>query len=130
MFLFLLLLLCSSTVLAQSKADTSIQTVDSIEGTWSIDLRPTPDAEPYLKQFILKLKNDTSFEGEFYNSPIYNGLLNRNWEKVYFAFYTRDSSNEYFHSGYWEGDQIFGVTYCPNRDFVAPWVGEKIGETE
>lgn len=130
MFPTLILLISFSSLLAQSKADTTLQTLNSIEGTWSIDLRPTPDSNPYLKEFKLKLKNDTTFEGEFYDSPIYNGLLNKNWDKVYFAFYTRDSSNEYFHAGYWMGDQIFGTTYCPDRDFVAPWTGARVDAVE
>lgn len=126
MFITLALALCSTlTVFAQGETQDSLQTPKQLEGTWIIDLRPTADAEPYLKKFILILESKSSFSGEFYDSLIFNGRINENWDKMYFAFKTEDQSSEYFHSGYMLDGKIYGITHCPNRNFVAPWVGVK-----
>lgn len=125
-----LLLLVSSVVMAQT--EKKYQTlashkpvVDSVLGTWVIDLRPTPDSEPYLKDFKFTNIEGKQFEGEFYGYPFQGGFLNTDWDKIYFAFTTADQSGTYFHSGYVEGNKVFGITLNENRKFVLPWKGEK-----
>lgn len=98
---------------------------DTLIGNWILDLRPAPDAEGYFQPFTVISIKENSFEGTFYGSPIEVGLLNRNWDRLYFAFRTRDQSNEYYHSGYLLDGKVIGTTYCPNRQFTAPWVGTK-----
>ncbi|HAO87702.1 MAG TPA: hypothetical protein DCR00_02165 [Gammaproteobacteria bacterium] len=44
-------------------------------GEWIVDLRPTPDAEPYLQSFRVRLENEGSFSGEFYNTPFTGGVI-------------------------------------------------------
>lgn len=96
---------------------------DSLIGNWKIDLRPTPESDGYYQPFIVKTVNEDTFTGTFYGSEIKDALINRNWPKIYFAFSTSDQSNEYYHSGYIENDKLYGMTYCPNREFTAPWKG-------
>ncbi|MBK9466171.1 MAG: hypothetical protein IPN56_15630 [Chitinophagaceae bacterium] len=69
-----LFLLVSSVVMAQvqKKNPTSVAdkpVADSALGTWVIDLRPTPDSEPYLKDFKFTKIEGKQFEGEFYGYP-------------------------------------------------------------
>ncbi|MFD1315158.1 hypothetical protein [Namhaeicola litoreus] len=52
-------------------------------------------------------------------------MINKNWDKIYFAFSTSDQSNEYYHAGYLENDKLFGIIDCPNRNLAAPWTGIK-----
>lgn len=94
-------------------------------GDWKIDLRPTPESDGYFQSFIVETLNDKSFSGTFYGSEIKNALINNNWPKMYFAFSTADKTNDYYHSGYIENGKIYGITYCPNREFTAPWTGNK-----
>ena len=94
-------------------------------GTWVIDLRPTPDSEPYLKDFKFTKIEGKQFEGEFYGYPFSGGFLNFDWDKIYFAFTTADQSGTYFHSGYIEGNKVFGLSLNENRKFVLPWKGER-----
>ena len=94
-------------------------------GVWVIDLRPEPNAEPYLKEFEITQVDGNSFSGKFYDTPFEGGLLNENWDQVYFAFSTSDQNSTYFHSGYIDGDEVHGVTYSPERTFVMPWRGTK-----
>lgn len=125
LFAFTLLLSAPLVLIAQNESVHEEGKTTQLDGIWTIDLRPTPDSEPYLKEFVIALKSDGSFSGEFYGSTFTNGLINKNWGKVYFAFSTNDQSSQYFHSGYLFENKIYGTTYCPNRDFIAPWNGTK-----
>lgn len=98
---------------------------DSLLGTWVIDLRPAPDSEPYLKDFKFTKIEGKKFDGEFYGYPFSGGLLNTDWDKIYFAFTTADQSGTYYHSGYIENNKVFGITLNENRKFVLPWKGQK-----
>lgn len=96
-----------------------------IQGTWEIDLRPTPAAEPYLKEFVVSDVTDKNFSGTFYGSNFTGGQINGSWEKIYFAFTTGDKDSSYFHSGYIEDGKIYGISYSPDRKFITPWTGKK-----
>ena len=97
-----------------------------IQGTWEIDLRPTPAAEPYLKEFVISNITDKTFSGTFYGSDFTGGQINSSWgEKIYFAFTTGDKNSSYFHSGYIEEGKIHGVSYSSDRKFITPWSGRK-----
>jgi hypothetical protein len=115
-------LLLSMSAAAQTKTNIS---TDSIVGTFIIDLRPTPESEPYLKEFKFTKVNGKKFDGGFYGYPFGGGFLNLDWGKVYFAFTTQDQSGTYFHSGYVEGNKVFGITLNEARGFVLPWKGER-----
>ena len=94
-------------------------------GTWKIDLRPSPESEGYFQSFHIEIINGNAFSGTFYGSEIKNALINRNWPKIYFAFSTSDQNNEYYHTGYLQNNKVYGITYCPGREFTAPWNGIK-----
>jgi hypothetical protein len=94
-------------------------------GEWTIDLRPAPDAEGYYQAFVVTAIEGNTFTGTFYGSPIENGFINPNWDRLYFAFTTHDQSNDYYHSGYLVNGTVSGISYCPNRAFAAPWTGIK-----
>lgn len=98
---------------------------DSVLGTYIIDLRPTPESAPYLKEFKFTRVDGKKFDGEFYGYPFSGGFLNTDWDKVYFAFTTQDQSGTYYHSGYVEGNKVYGITLNENRGFVLPWRGQK-----
>ncbi len=98
---------------------------DKIKGTWAIDLRPSPNSEIYLKDFLINPTKDKSFSGEFYGTPFTSGTFNTEWEYIYFAFTTSDKENIYYHSGYIDGDKISGISYSANRKFISHWTGFK-----
>ena len=123
LILITLLLLVPISIIAQDSTIKSPEQNDPLIGNWKIDLRPTPDSDGYYQSFDVKIVNGNTFSGTFYGSEIKNALINRNWTKIYFAFSTSDQSNEYYHSGYIEDGKLFGITYCPNREFTAPWTG-------
>lgn len=119
------LLLVPFSIIAQHATDSAIKKVNPLIGNWIIDLRPTPEAEGYFQSFEVKSIDGNTFNGTFYGSNIKYAFINKNWPKIYFAFSTSDQSNEYYHSGYIENDRLYGLTYCPNREFTAPWTGTK-----
>jgi hypothetical protein len=94
-------------------------------GTWVIDLRPTPDSKPYSKDFKFTKIDGKKFDGEFYGYPFEGGFFNTDWDKIYFAFTTSDQSGTYYHSGYIEGNKIYGMSLNENRKLMLPWRGEK-----
>ena len=98
---------------------------DNLLGEWIIDLRPTPESEGYFQFFTVDSIENNSFQASFYGSEVEKSLLNTGWEKLYFSITTRDTSNEYYHSGYLQDGILYGITYCPNRKFTAPWTGRK-----
>lgn len=112
-------------VSAQSdKTDKETQ-IEFLKGEWKIDLRPTPTSEAYYQSFVITEISENKFEGTFYGSTIKEGLINRYWDRLYFAFSTADSNTEYYHSGYLEDGKLVGISYCPGREFAAPWSGVK-----
>lgn len=119
----LLLFVCMSSMVFAQNA-TSVHS-NQLNGIWQIDLRPTPDSEAYFKQMTIQITDDNTFNGTFYDSTFKKGFLNTSWPNIYFAFSTKDKSNTYYHSGYFDGNTLHGVTYCPNREFTAPWTGTK-----
>ena len=100
--------------------------LNELIGNWTIDLRPSPDAEGYFQNFEITAINERVIEGTFYGSPISNGLINTSWDRLYFAFSTSDGTHNYYHSGYLENGRVYGISYCPGREFTAPWNGVKM----
>jgi hypothetical protein len=94
-------------------------------GTWVIDLRPTPESQPYIKEFKFTKIDGKNFNGEFYGYPFEGGLFNTDWDKIYFAFTTADQSGTYYHSGYIEGNKVYGMSLNENRKLMLPWKGTK-----
>ena len=120
----ILLLVLPVLLIAQEETNSN-ESKNELIGNWKIDLRPTPDAEAYFQNFVVSSIDENSFTGTFYGSEIKDSLINDYWPKIYFAFSTSDQSNEYYHSGYIENGKVYGITYCPDREFTAPWTGEK-----
>lgn len=110
--------------MSEFQHNTIKSTIDEIKGTWQIDLRPTPNSEPYLKDFYITEVSGKKFQGEFYGSEFSNGMLNTDWDHIHFAFTTNDSSNTYYHSGYFSEDKIYGISYSEGRKFISYWTGK------
>ncbi|MDM9631497.1 hypothetical protein [Robiginitalea aurantiaca] len=126
LFCFTFLFLSLSSIITAQEEEQSVTSYNaSLIGEWVIDLRPTPHAEGYFQPFIVESIEGNTINGTFYGSNLENALLNDNWEKLYFAFTTNDGTNEYYHSGYLLDGKLFGITYCPDRKFTAPWTGSK-----
>ena len=119
-FVYLIALSLFLVTTQQNTNDTN-----ELIGKWKIDLRPTPKSPKYFQFLRITEINDRTFEGSFYGSSIKDGLINTEWEKIYFSFTTSDASNVYYHSGYLLEDKLYGVSYCPGRSLVSPWTGEK-----
>jgi CubicO group peptidase (beta-lactamase class C family) len=104
---------------------TNNKDLSKVTGTWLLDLRPDPNSEAYLKDFILSPTKGNEFEGEFYGSQFTGGYFNTDWENIYFAFTTGDKENVYYHSGYIIDNKIFGISYSEGRKFTSHWTGIK-----
>jgi len=94
-------------------------------GTWKVDLRPTPDADPYFQEFVVTKVEGKTFSGTFYGSPISQGRLNSDWGAVRIAFVTADGSGPYNHSAVLSGGRLEGLTNSTGRDFLSYWSASK-----
>ncbi|MBT8270103.1 MAG: hypothetical protein KJN59_12850 [Bacteroidia bacterium] len=120
-----LLFFLSISMSAFSQTDNPDRQTELI-GSWTIDLRPSPDAEGYYQSFEITSIQEKKLEGSFYGSPISEGLINTEWDDIYFAFSTSDNTYTYYHSGYLKNGRLYGISYCPGRAFTAPWNGIKM----
>lgn len=93
----------------------------ALVGTWSVDLRPTPDAPAYLQPMVLTAVDGDEIQGTFYGSPITQSEVNADWDGVRFAFTTSDGSAEYVTAGRLLDGVIEGTTYAPDRSLLQPW---------
>ena len=100
------------------------KTAQEFVGTWEIDLRPTPESEPYIKEFVVKSIKKNTLKGTFYGSQIKEGFINKKWRRTYFAFSTSDNTHTYYHSGYFLDGKVYAISYCPTRSLTTPWRGE------
>jgi hypothetical protein len=118
--LILGLMLAADAFAAEPDADAQMRA-----GTWQVDLRPTPGAEPYFQEFVVSAVDGKTFTGTFYGTPIEQARINTDWGKVRIAFVTRDGSGPYNHSAVLEGKRLEGLTNSTGRDFLAYWSAEK-----
>ena len=99
---------------------------EDLIGTWEIDLRPSPDSDPYLKDFIITKTSETTFKGTFYGSNVKNGLINLRFGDPYLAFKSQDRSNTYYHFAKIVDGKLEGLTYSEDRQLIQPWKGQKM----
>lgn len=93
-------------------------------GTWTVDLRPRPGAEPYLKKLVITSVTDDRVEGNFYDgSPLQAGRINTSAKpQLHFAFFTDPGEGAYQSSGRQVGpNKLEGMTLSTTRGFLMPW---------
>lgn len=122
----MLVLVCSLTVACASPVPPpgSVSAKDLL-GTWNVDLRPTPSAEPYYMPFVITFVEGDTFSGRFYDTEISEARLNTDWGKLRLAFVTTDGSGAYHHSAVLEGDRLEGMSNSTGRGFLAYWSAVK-----
>lgn len=94
-------------------------------GTWRVDLRPTPDAEPYYEEMVIESVDDRKVAGRFYGTEVDDGRLDATWGELRIAFVTNDGSGAYHTSGVLRGDQIVGTTHSIGRGFLSRWTATR-----
>ena len=94
-------------------------------GTWQVDLRPTPDAEPYYKEFVVTSVQGNSFSGSFYGAAISQARINTDWGNLRIAFVTADGSGAYHHSAVLDDNKLEGLSNSTGRNFLSYWSAVK-----
>ncbi|GJM19420.1 MAG: hypothetical protein DHS20C14_16330 [Phycisphaeraceae bacterium] len=98
----------------------------ALVGSWTIDLRPSAGADPYLVKMKIRSIEGGAIEGTFYDgSPIRDGRVTTAFGVVRFAFTTGDGSGAYHTSGEIRGGRVSGLTHSVGRGFLMPWRGER-----
>ena len=93
-------------------------------GAWTVDLRPTPDAAPYLKKLVITAVQGTRIEGHFYDgSPLQAGRINTSaGPLLHFAFFTDPGEGVYQTAGRQvSAHRLEGMTLSTTRGFLLPW---------
>ena len=123
LFVLLALGVCWS-VQSTSCAEPAAPAAESLVGTWTVDLRPKPDAPAYLKKLVITSVADGKLEGSFYDgSPLQFGRLNATTKPMLcFAFNTDPGEGVYCTSGrLLDHDHLEGMTLSTSRGFLLPW---------
>lgn len=98
----------------------------ALRGTWTVDLRPTPDAPAYEQPFVVTSVDGGTFEGTFYGSTLREGRLNTSWGAVHFSFVTDDGRGDYHTSGRLLPDgTLEGTTHSLGRHFLSVWTARR-----
>ncbi|MEM8560498.1 MAG: hypothetical protein AAGG50_21960 [Bacteroidota bacterium] len=119
--LLLVLPLWLGTAPGPTPADPS-----ALVGTWTVDLRPMPDAEGYTQPFtVTAVHDDGTFEAQFYGSPVQVARYNADWDVLHVAFVTTDGSTRYLHAARLEDGQLRGTTHAVERGFLSVWTAER-----
>ena len=113
---------CASTSRVAATPDAS-----ELVGAWAVDLRPTPDAEPYVQRFEITAVSGRRFEGTFYGAPISQGFVNTDWGTVRLGFITADGSGPYAHAAEYDPatGALRGTTISSGREFLSVWTAER-----
>ena len=98
---------------------------DILVGTWTVDLRPLPDAEPYYQEFVVTAVDGNRFSGTFYSTSISEGRINVDWGTLRIAFVTVDGSGSYHHSAVLDHGTLDGLSNSTGRDFLSYWTAVK-----
>jgi hypothetical protein len=98
-----------------------------LAGTWTVDLRPTPDAPAYTQSFLVVADTSAPFQGSFYGSPVQNVVVNQDWGALRIAFTTSDDSGVYHHVAVLDGTRLEGTTHAVGRGFLAVWTATREG---
>ena len=98
---------------------------DALLGTWKVDLRPTPSAEPYFQEFVVSDVSGSSFTATFYGTEVTQARINSDWGTLRIAFVTADGSGDYHHSAVLRDGMLEGLSNSTGRDFLAYWSAVK-----
>ena len=120
------LFLVASLAIASATAPTAASNAGAgLEGRWTVDLRPKPDAPAYLKPMALSGAADGKLAGEFYEHVIEDGRAIATNGRPCFAFRTSDASGPYQTSGCLAGDRVEGQTWSEGRHFLLTWTARR-----
>lgn len=121
----LMVLLAGTIPCAASEPASAPVDENALLGTWIVDLRPTPGAEPYYQELVVTSIQGKAFTGTFYGSEISQARLNTDWGTLRIAFVTKDGSGPYHHSAVLNGHRLEGLSNATGRGFLSYWSAEK-----
>lgn len=116
----------SAEMVSSERLEPQPSPTDALLGTWDVDLRPTPDAEPYVMTMTIERNEQGKLAGTFYNGvEMSNVVANTSWAHPWIAFTTEDQSGVY-HTSFRLNDEgtLEGTTHAVGRDFLAVWTAK------
>ena len=97
-----------------------------LEGSWTVDLRPTSDAPEHPMPMTLKIADNGVVTGMFYRGDIELGLASDNKGAQCFAFTTSDPTGPYHTSGCMTPQgRLEGQTWSEGRKFLMHWIATR-----
>ena len=92
----------------------------SLAGSWTVDLSVKVD-QPYTKPMVLKLNDDGTVTGTFYESDIEAGRWKTARGRTCVSFRTTDGVGPYHTAACLVADRVVGQTWAEQRKFVFNW---------
>lgn len=91
-----------------------------LNGSWTVDLSTDP-AQPYTRPMQLRLADDGTVSGSFYESEILAGRWRTDRGRTCVSFRTTDGAGPYHTAACLVGDRVEGQTWAEHRDFLFNW---------
>lgn len=98
----------------------SAQSMPALEGRWTVDLSTDP-SQPYTKLMELRLAQDGTVSGSFYDSDIQAGRWKTDRGRTCVSFRTTDGVGFYHTAACLRGDSVEGQTWAEQRAFLFNW---------
>ena len=108
-----------------ASAETVVERYAPLAGDWKVDLRVSLSDAPYSQPMTIKVAEDGSITGSFYNSDILAGRVGRGQDRKCVAFRTTDGQGLYHSSACLVDGKMIGQTWSEGRNFVLPWTAER-----
>jgi len=112
-------------MLATLAATPAIADVQGMSGAWTVDLRPSLTDKPYTQPMALKIAEDGSVTGSFYQSEILAGRAGEAQGRRCVAFRTTDGQGMYHSQACLVDGKMVGTSWAEGRNFVLPWTAER-----
>ena len=99
--------------------------VEELLGTWTVDLRPTPDAEAYTTELVIA-HDEHGLQATFYGTEGTHVTVNDDWQEVRVALVTEDGTGVYHTSFVLVGETLVGTTHSLGREFLSRWTATRV----
>jgi hypothetical protein len=111
--------------LAAAETPPAVSPYAPLAGEWTVDLRVDLADPAYGKAMVLKVAQDGSITGSFYDSEILAGRAGTAQGRKCIAFRTTDGQGFYHSSACLTDGKMVGQTWAEGRNFVLPWTATR-----
>jgi len=96
----------------------------SVAGTWTVEVRSTPDAAPETHTLTLSVRPGDRLAGTFDGSPLRAGRVDGDWDAAHIAFATRGPEGTSMTHGVVRAGRLEATTTAPDHTLTV-WTADR-----